>query len=45
VPEIVRTILNDRIHRVLVIDRQTDEDVLVGIISLFDLVVLLMPDQ
>lgn len=44
VPEIVRTILNDRIHRVLVVDQRGDEDALVGIISLFDLIALLDPD-
>ena len=43
VPEIVRTILDDRIHRVLVVDHRGDEDALVGIISLFDLVALLEP--
>ena len=41
VPEIADRILQNRIHRVLVIDEEADEDPLVGLISLFDLVGLL----
>lgn len=38
---IVKTVLDHRIHRVLVIEKRDDEEHLAGIISLFDLVSLL----
>ena len=45
VSEIVKTILSDRIHRVLVVEHRRDKDALVGLISLFDLVALLASDE
>jgi len=45
VSEIVKTILSDRIHRVLVVERRSDKDALVGLISLLDLVSLLALDE
>jgi CBS domain-containing protein len=45
VSEIAKTILSDRIHRVLVVERRRDKDALVGLISLFDLVALLASDE
>ena len=45
VSEIVKTILRDRVHRVLVVERQRDKATLVGLISLLDLVALLVSDE
>ena len=45
VSEIVKTILSDGIHRVLVVARRRCKDALVGLISLLDLVALLALDE
>jgi CBS domain-containing protein len=45
VSEIVKTILSDRIHRVLVVECRRDKDALVGPISLLDPVALLASDE
>ena len=45
ISEIVETILNDRIHRVLVVESRRGKDALVGLISLLDLVALLASDE
>jgi len=43
--EIVKTILRDRIHRVLVVEHRRDKDALVGLISLLDLVAAFASDE
>jgi CBS domain-containing protein len=45
VSEIVKMILRDRIHRVLVVGRRRDKDALVGLISLLDLVAAFASDE
>jgi len=45
VSEIVKTVLSDRIHRVLVLERQKDHDALVGLVSLLDLISLRALDE
>ena len=45
ISEIVKTILSERIHRVLVVERRRDKDALVGLISLLDLVALFASDE
>jgi signal-transduction protein with cAMP-binding, CBS, and nucleotidyltransferase domain len=45
VAEVVKTILENRIHRVLVVDESQNGTTLAGLISLFDLVALLDPDN
>lgn len=41
IPMVAKVILNNRIHRVLVLEEKEGSDYLVGIITLFDLVALL----
>jgi CBS domain-containing protein len=43
--DVVKIILDNRIHRVLVVDQGKNENVLAGLISLFDLVALLNPED
>ena len=45
VSKIVKMILADPIHRVLVVERRRDKDALVGLISLLDLVALFASDE
>jgi CBS domain-containing protein len=45
VSEIVKMILRDRIHRVLVVERRRDKDALVGLISLLDLTAAFASDE
>ncbi len=44
-PKIVETILNDQIHRVLVVENRRGKDALVGLISLLDLVAAFASDE
>ncbi|MBW2272091.1 MAG: CBS domain-containing protein [Deltaproteobacteria bacterium] len=45
ISDVVKTILENRIHRILVVDEGQNGTSLAGLISLFDLVALLDPDH
>jgi len=45
ITDVVKTILDNRIHRILVVDQGKNGNVLAGLISLFDLVALLNPED